>query len=268
MTQHIDYRGLRRSEAESYARHFVPLIPAPLAADLIETAAPQPGEFAVDVACGTGVVTRLVAERVGPTGKVVGVDLVQEMLDVAAATPSSGAPIDWRQGDAQSLPLPDESYDLALCQLGLMFFPDRSAALREILRVLSPGGRFVVNVPAPMPRLFEIMGEALGRHLDPGLAGFLRAVFSLGHAQLRDLLTDVGFHDVTIESATKTLELPPPEVFLWRYLDVTPIAAVIREADEDRRKALEDDVVTQWQEFVDGDGLTLEVSVVTAAARR
>lgn len=270
MTQHVDYRGLRRTEAENYARDFVPLIPAPLAAGLIEKAAPEPGEFVVDVACGTGVATRLAAERVGASGHVVGVDLVPEMLEVAAAaatTPSS-ASIEWRQGDAGSLPLPDESYDLALCQLGLMFFPDRSAAAREMRRVLSPGGRLAVNVPAPMPRLFDIMAEALGRHINPDLPGFVRAVFSLGESELGGLLDDAHFHDVTITSATRTLRLPPPDEFLWQYLQVTPVAALVLAADEDRRRALEDDVVTRWRDFLNDGALSLEVTVVTATARR
>lgn len=269
MTQHIDYRDLRRTEAERYARDFVPLIPAPLAADLIETAAPEPGEFVVDVACGTGVVTRLAAERVGPNGRVVGVDLTPEMLEVAATTPvSSGVTIDWRQGSAESLPLPDESNDLTLCQLGLMFFPDRPAAVSEMRRVLSPGGRLAVNVPGVMPPLFEIMGDALGRHIDPALPGFLGGVFSVSEDELHALLDGAHFRDVIITRVTKTLRLPAPDEFLWQYIQVTPIAGLVLAADEDRQKALEDDVVTRWQDFVEDGGMTLEMSVVKASARK
>ncbi|HEX2212230.1 MAG TPA: class I SAM-dependent methyltransferase [Mycobacterium sp.] len=269
MTQHIDYRALRLQEAENYARDFVPMIPARLAADLIETAAPEPGEFVVDVACGTGVVARLAAERVGPSGKVVGVDLVPEMLEIAAATtPTSSATIEWRQADAGSLPLPDESYDLALCQLGLMFFPDRSAAVGEMRRVLSAGGRLAVNVPGPMPRMFEIMGEALGRHINPELPGFLRGVFSPSESELRRLLDAAQLRDVTVESASKRLRLPPPNEFLWKYLKVTPIAALVFDADEERRQAVEEDVVSRSQDFVEAGNLTLDLTVVTATARK
>ena len=268
MTQHVDYRNLRRTEGENYARDFVPLIPAPLAADLIETAAPEPGEFVVDVACGTGVVTRLAAERVGANGRVVGVDLTPEMLEVAAATTPTGLRIDWRQGDAVSLPLPDESNDLALCQLGLMFFPDRAAAVSEMRRVLSPGGRLAVNVPGVMPRMFEVMTEALGRHINPDLPGFLRSVFSVSESDLRALLAAARVQDVRVTSTTKTLRLPPPDEFLWQYLRVTPIAGLLLGADEDRRQAFEDDVVTRWQDFVDDGGLIVELTVVTATARK
>jgi SAM-dependent methyltransferase len=269
MSQQLDYSLLRRSEAENYARHFVPLIPAPLAADLIETAAPESGEFVVDVACGTGVVTRLAAERVGASGTVVGVDLMPDMLEVARATTTpSGATIEWRQADAAALPLPDESYDLVLCQLGIMFFPDPAAAVREMRRVLSPGGRVAINVPGTMPALFEIMGEALGRHINPDLPGFLRAVFSLGETELRRVLEGAHFRGVTIKTKTKTLRLPPPADFLWQYIHVTPIAGLVAGADDDRRQKFEDDVVAGWQRFVDDDGLVIDLSIVTATARR
>jgi ubiquinone/menaquinone biosynthesis C-methylase UbiE len=269
MTQQTVYRDLQRTAAENYARDFVPLIPAPLAADLIETAAPEPGEYVVDLACGTGVVTRLAAERVGADGKVVGVDLTPGMLEVARATPvTAGAKIEWREADAAALPLSDESYDLVLCQLGLMFFPDRSAAVQEMRRVLSPGGRVAINAPGTMPRLFDIMAEAVGRHINPELSGFLRAIFSLGESELRRLLDDARFHYVTTKSVVKTLRLPPPAEFLWKYLQATPIAGLVMGADDDRRQALEDEVVARWQDFVDDGGLAIEVPVVTATARK
>ncbi|MGV0790615.1 class I SAM-dependent methyltransferase [Mycolicibacterium sp. XJ1819] len=268
MSHQIDYRDLRRAEADNYARDFVPVIPAPLAADLIEAAAPQSGEYIVDVACGTGVVTRLAAERVGADGKVVGVDLVPEMLEAAATAEHSGAVIDWQQGDAAALPLVDESYDLVLCQLGLMFFPDRSAAVREMRRVLSPGGRLAVNVPGTMPPLFEIMAEALGRHVSRDLPGFVRGIFSLGEDELRRLLQDNNFEDVTVATSTKTMRLPPPADFLWQYLHVTPIAGFVSAAADVHRQEFEHEVVARWQAFVDDDGMIVEMPIVTATARK
>ncbi|KUH99838.1 hypothetical protein AU190_10090 [Mycolicibacterium acapulense] len=270
MSQQVDYRDLRRTEAENYATNFVPLIPAPLAADLIEEAAPESGEYVVDIACGTGVVTRLAAERVGHTGKVVGVDLSSEMLEVASATSApSGAVIEWREGSAEALPIVDESYDLALCQLGLMFFPNRAAAVSEMWRVLSPGGRVAINVPGgAMPQMFEIMVDALGRHINPDLPGFLQAVFSVSENELHQLLEGAHFQDVTVKTMTKTLRLPLPAEFLWQYLQVTPIAGVVLGADDGRRQELEDDVVAQWQDFVDHGDLVVDLPVAIATARK
>jgi ubiquinone/menaquinone biosynthesis C-methylase UbiE len=270
MSQQVGYTTFGRTSAENYQRYFVPVIPTPLAADLIETAAPRPGEHVLDVACGTGVLTRLAAQRVGTAGRVVGVDLTPEMLQVARSIPApSGAAIEWRQGDAQALPLPDEAFDLALCQLGLMFAADRQAALREMRRVLSSGGRVAINVPGAIPPLFEIMARALGQHIAPDLVGFVGHVFSLHDPSvLGGLLNDVGFNSVTVNTTTKTLRLPPPADFLWQYIFATPLADLVAAADDKRRQRLEDDVVGQWQDFVERDSLVIKLPVIIATASR
>ena len=129
------------SAPENYQRYFVPVIGGPFAEDLIAEAALRPGERVLDVACGTGVVARLAAERVGPGGTVAALDLNPAMLSVARSIPSTGAAIRWYETSAESIPLPDDAFDVVLCQLGLQFVADKGAALREMRRVLAPGGR-------------------------------------------------------------------------------------------------------------------------------
>jgi ubiquinone/menaquinone biosynthesis C-methylase UbiE len=128
--------------AEKYEHYFVPAIAAPLAADLVARAALRPGERVVDIACGTGVVTRLAAQRVGVAETVAGVDVNAGMLAVGRAAAPAGMAIDWYEASAEDLPLPDEAFDVALCQLALQFFADKPAALREMRRVLTPGVSF------------------------------------------------------------------------------------------------------------------------------
>src|SRR5262249_60545343 len=103
---------------------------------------PGRGDRVVDVACGTGIVARIAAARVGPSGVVVGVDLNPGMLNVARSVSltdsRSAAPIQWQEASADKLPFPGESFDIVYCQLGLQFFADRPAALREMRRVLGP----------------------------------------------------------------------------------------------------------------------------------
>lgn len=269
MTQQVSYKNFGGTAPENYERHFVPVIPAPLAADLMETAAIQPGEHVVDVACGTGIVSRLAAERVGATGRVVGVDISPGMLEVARSVPApAGASIEWREANAEALGLPDESFDLVVCQLGLMFVADRSAAVQEMRRVLSPGGRVAINVAGTIPRPFEIMGEALARHIEPDLAGFVGAVFSLDDpAEVEGLLRDAGFSMVNVETTTMTLRLPPPQDFLWQYITATPLAAVVAAADDEARESVENEVVAQWQEFVEAGVLVVRQPIVVATAR-
>jgi SAM-dependent methyltransferase len=270
MSQPVDYKIFGGTAAENYERYFVPVIPTPLAADLIETALPLPGESVLDVACGTGVLSRLAAQRVGTAGRVVGVDLTPGMLDVARSIPAPpGASIEVREANAEALPLPDESFDLVLCQLGLMFIADRPAAVREMRRVLSPGGRVAINVPGTMPRVFEIMGEALAHHITPELAGFVCGVFALHDpSQLDGLLRGAGFRDMAVKTTTKRLRLPPPTDFLWQYIHSTPMAAVVAEADDSSREKLESDVVAQWQDFVDHGSLVIDLPILIATARK
>lgn len=251
----------------NYERFFVPAIGAPLAADLVRTAALRPGERVLDVACGTGVVTRLAARQVGAGGKVAGVDANPGMVAVARSATQAGLPVEWHEANATAMPFPDASFDAVLCQMGLQFMPDRSAALREMRRVLVRDGRLLLNMPGPTPRIFTIMEKAIERHVGAEAAGFVNQVFSLhDRDEIHALLSAAGFRDVAVRSDTKALRLPTPEVFLWQYVYSTPLAGAVAQVDGERRAALEHEVVAQWQEFVQDGALILEVSVVVATA--
>lgn len=253
----------------NYERFFVPAIGAPMAADLIRRAALRPGERVLDVACGTGVVARLASQQVGATGTVAGLDVNPGMLAVARSTIPPDMPIEWHEASAEAIPLPDASFDVVLCQMGIQFMPDKAAALREMRRVLVGGGRMILNVPGPTPQLFAIMGEALARHIGAEATGFVNQVFSLNDtAEIQNLVSDAGFHDISVQSDTKSLRLPTPEEFLWQYVHSTPLAGAVAQADDERRGSLERDVVAKWREFVQDDALTLQVRVVVAAARK
>ena len=253
----------------NYERFFVPAIGAPLATDLIRLAALRPGERVLDVACGTGVVARLASQQVGATGNVAGLDVNPGMLAVARSATPPGMPIEWHEASAEAMPLPDASFDVALCQMGLQFMPDRHAALREMRRVLVRGGRLILNVPGPTPRLFTILGEALERHIGAEAAGFVHHVFSLHDtAEIQNLVSGTGFHDVSVQSDTKPLRLPAPEEFVWQYVHSTPLAGAVAQLDDDHRGLLERDVVAKWQEFVKDRALVLQVRMVVATARK
>lgn len=266
--QRHDMEFMRRT-AENYERYFVPLIGATVAADLIEAAGLRPRERVLDAACGTGVVTNLAAERVSPGGAVAGLDPNPAMLTVARATTRSDTSIEWRQATAEDLPFPDESFDAVLCGMGLQFFSDKEAGLREFHRVLVPGGRLVANVPGPTPPPFQIMADALGRHIGPESASFVHAVFSLHDPDdLRDLARQAGFEDVDVLSGVTPLELPPPAEFLWQYIWSTPLGSIVAQVDEKRRASLESEFSAKCQALAPTGSLAGGVTMTTLIAAK
>src|SRR5262245_28607289 len=119
--------------AEGYESYMVPTLFAPCARILIQAADPKPNERVLDVGCGTGIVAREVASRVGTTTTVTGVDLSTDMLAVArAAARRENLTIEWREGNAEQLLCDDGAFDVVLCQFALMFVADKAAALSEM----------------------------------------------------------------------------------------------------------------------------------------
>lgn len=235
----------------------------------MEVAALRPGERVLDVACGTGVLARLAAQAVGVTGGVTGLDVNPGMLAVAASTTPAGVAIDWREATAEAMPLADASFDAVVCQMGLQFMPDKHAALSEMRRVLVRGGRLILSVPGPTPRLFVTLGEALTRHVGAEAGGFVNHVFSLHDAaQLRELLEGAGWRDVSVEARVQWLPLPAPEEFFGQYVASTPLAGVVAQVSGERREALERDVVAEWRESVDDRGFVLEARIAVATAQK
>ena len=257
-----------RKAAENYERYFVPVIGAPVAEGLIEAAALRPGERVLDVACGTGIVTRMAAEGVAPDGSVAGLDANPGMLAVArqACAPELG--IEWHHGPAEAIPLPDDSFDVVLCGMGLQFFSDRGAALEQIRRVLDEGGRFVANLPGPEPPPLRLMAESLSRHVGPQAGGFVHAVFSLHEEdEVRELLDGAGFSDLDVRSEPTPLSLPAPADFLWQYVQSTPLAAAFAGLDEEGRAALAQEYADQCRPFVEGDRMKGTVRMTTVVGR-
>lgn len=255
--------------AENYHKFFVPSIGAPLAHDLVNSAKLQPGERVLDLACGTGVVAQLAAIAVGASGNTTGLDVNPMMLEVARTVTPPSDRIEWVEGNAEAIPLPNEAFDVVLCQMALQFVDDKPSALREMRRVLAKDGRMVMNLPGPAPEMFEMMGDALARHFGPEAATFVGAVFSLYDPdEVAPLLERAGFRDIEVLRETKMLKLPPPREFLWQYILSTPLALGVGEADADTRNALEGDVVRGWNRFSSNGGMEMKLSMTTALARK
>ena len=264
----MNERGLchaMESMPDNYERYFVPMIGAPASKGLLAAAQLKLGERVLDVACGTGVVVRAAAGAVGPTGTVAGLDINPGMLTRARKQVPSGNSVQWYEASAEAMPLPDRSFDVVLCQMGLQFMANKPAAIAEMYRVLVPGGRALVTVPGPEPDLFSIMGDALGRWIGPEAAAFERTVFSLhDEAEIRKLLEKAGFGRVEVKAATARLDVPEPQEFLWQYTTSTPMIGWVMKVDETTRTAFEQEVTNEWQRFRVNGGMNFEVRMTTA----
>jgi len=257
--------------AELYEQYAVRYFIGPWAPALVATAALQPAERVLDLACGTGVVARLAASKVGPAGHVTGLDINGGMVAVARSLPSpSGASITWVEGSATAMDLPDASFDVVLCQQGLQFFPDKSAALREMRRILVPGGRALLSVWKTTGPYNHAVGDALERYAGIEVATKFRAsrVGLPDENALHRLLTEVGFRAVQIRPSAMVVHLPPVERFVLGHLAGMPQAAAVAALGEETRVALAKQVKTALQRYANGDGVAMPEEVNIAIAHR
>ena len=255
--------------AENYERFFTPAIGEPLALALLARAAVQPNERVLDVACGTGVLFRLLAGSMGSGGVWAGLDPNPAMLAVARSVGPASHDIQWHQAGAEEMPLPGESFDVVLCQMGLQFMPDRSAALREMQRVLARNGRLLLSVPGPIPGIFDDLASVLGRRIGPPAAGFVRQVFSLHDlSEVEGIVADAGFVRVEVQEEEHHLRLPPPQQFLWEYIHSTPLAASASQMDASTRAEFEREVLDAWAVPGSDAGIDLRLRMVVASATR
>jgi len=212
-TEHEDIEEIRMNEryalsteaAERYERLFVPALFAPWAQRLADLPAVAAARSLLDVACGTGVVARTAADRMNAPATVVGLDANPAMLAVAATLRPE---LTWCAGTAEALPFGGGEFDVVTCQAALMFFTDRTAALREMGRVAGEGA-VVVQVPGRLDHSagYRALTEAAGRHVGRDVANLLTGYFSVGEpALLEELFTMAGLtidQFTTWQSATR-----------------------------------------------------------------
>lgn len=216
---------------ENYDRYMVPLIFAPFAADLARRAAALMPIDVLEIAAGTGAVTREMIPRLLPAAHYVVTDLNQPMLDFAAAQQAPDSRLKWRQADAQLLPFENAAFDLVFCQFGAMFFNDRAAAYREAKRVLKPGGHYLFNV---WDRIDE---NHFANDVTNALAGLFpddppRFMARTPHgyhdtALIRRELENAGFSRVTIETVAAQSRAPSPRVAAVAYCQGTVLRTEI-----------------------------------------
>ncbi len=207
--------------AEAYERYLASAF-SPWAAQLVERAGVRTADRVLDAACGTGIVARHAAARTGPTGRVVGVDVNDDMLRVArTAAAAVHPPIEWQHGDVAALPFADGTFDVVCCEQALQFFADPVRALGEMHRVLGADGRLGVSVCRAIryAPTYGALAAALDRHVGREAGAIMRSPFaSWDTQQLHALFSAAGFTNVRLVIEACSLRYPSCEEFVRREM--------------------------------------------------
>jgi SAM-dependent methyltransferase len=220
-------------QAELYEERFVPALFTHWVDAVLDAAGVRAGQDVLDVACGTGIVTRHAAERVGATGHVTGLDLNPAMLEVASRVRPD---LTWHQGDVAALPFDDDSFDVVTCQSAAMFFPDLVGALREMGRVTRPGGAVAVQAfdlreeqPAYGPWIAMVT-----RHAGKDALRMLGTYWVLGDRDLmRNRCASAGLRVTAVHDYERPAHFPSVEAMVLTEVNATPLADRLSQSELD-----------------------------------
>ena len=262
---------LSGSAPEAYENIWVPAMMGQCAQDLVGCANIKIGNKVLDVACGTGVVARIAAKLVGTDGKVTAMDLNQGMLKVARnfAEKQKITKIEWRQEDATSMSFDDGSFEVVLCQQGLQFMPDRSAAMSEISRVLVTGGRLALSVWRA-PSVFSVaFGKTMDTYFGEGTSAPWQAAFSLSDRdELRSLATNAGLKNAHVSLDVKIARHPNPEEFVLGGIAGTPLSGEVASLEVDQRMELVREILSAMDKYIDDSGVASSAECHTLTAQK
>ncbi|MCK1739463.1 methyltransferase domain-containing protein [Bradyrhizobium sp. 139] len=227
-----------------YDEYLVPMIFSVYADDIARRVAALSPSVLLEIAAGTGVVTRAVAAALPRGARYVATDLNEPMLAVAAQRQTDDDRITWRQADASALPFDDAAFDVVCCQFGAMFFPDRFKAYGEVKRVLKPNSTFVFNVWDRIEDnvLTHEATIALGKMFpdDPPRFMVRTPHGYYDKAVIRADLERAGFRDISIETRSEISRAPSPEYVAIALCQGTPLRSEIEARDAGKLQAATD----------------------------
>jgi ubiquinone/menaquinone biosynthesis C-methylase UbiE len=252
-------KSLDTAVAKAYEKFILPAFMLPAAKEAIELAVPQAGDKVLDVACGTGLVARLIAQRVAPGGVIRCLDFDPAMIAVASELVECppGVDLTWHCASALSMPFGDKEFDMVVCLHGLQFMPDFGAALKEMRRVMKPGARLLIAVWGAIERCEGHLAVFRGlerRQVTP--TAMLKA-FVLGEREkLETLATSSGFNEVSISTVQGRVRFPSAQHFV-EALAAGAVAArhALAGLPESQQAAFMDEMREEFRQYEDHGGV-------------
>jgi ubiquinone/menaquinone biosynthesis C-methylase UbiE len=240
MSKKVEFSFGDDSIAKSYDKILVPALFEPWAFHLIENNKPWVGKVVLDLACGTGVVTKELARNVGSNGRITALDINSQMLDIAYSKCKEwGNQIDFIEGSCESLAIADSSVDIVVCQQGLQFFPNKQTAVLEIYRVLRPGGRVIISTWCPVSEceIFGAICETLEALNENELSQMMRVPFDfMTEIELEEPFNIAGFSNIEVSKLELNMNLNGEIDSALMIAYATPIAPKLKELSIEKRE--------------------------------
>jgi SAM-dependent methyltransferase len=251
--------NLSTTAAEIYESQKVPSVFGPLASATFDAVSLPENGHALDVACGTGIIAKLLAKHLPGKGRIVGTDLNPAMIALAQKTmPASQHSIDWFVCDVGELPFEDGEFDIAFCQQGLQFFPDKPRALAEIARVLAPNGRLVLTCWRAISPLFQEVSNSLNKRVSEKSAKQALHPFSFRDGEvIASLLRGAGFRLTSASSLLVPRPLTPARAAIRREILASPYEKDLLEKGDEVIDAIVADVDAALEQYRQGESLII-----------
>jgi ubiquinone/menaquinone biosynthesis C-methylase UbiE len=254
-----------------YDKYLGALFFEPYAEDLAARLHVPENGSVLEVACGTGILTRLLRELLPRSVALTATDLNEPMMRHAAGKFTGNEAVVWKQADACSLPFPDEVFDAVICQFGVMFVPDQALCAREARRVLKPGGAFLFNVWDSLAEnpLGKIPHETIARYFEKDPPGFYQVPFGYyDQGEIRRVIEGAGFRDVRMEVVSKNSGKTRVEDAATGLVQGTPVSVAIAERDPSLLPVITDAVGRALEKEFGGPSFRAPMRAIVVEARR